>query len=345
MGPLLDFLGHFLLLLTLVLQVWSYHPYAEMVSSISHTACNRYEGKWVSDNEYPLFSSSDYFFVPPNRKCADRKDTNYLHYRWQPNNCELAKFDAKNFVKTYKGKMVMFVGDSIAQNQWMSMASLIQNAYGPESIWISTTNPPIFSLYFKQYDLTLAFEQNRYLALLEGQVLKLDNISSNSIAWWQNASLLVFNCYHWFTHPKLEWASVEVNGTIDTEMEPMGVFTKALQHWGEVVDNEIDPTKTRVFFQGITAVHPDCNKYRMPINESSLASQMNPYTTGEEIIEYELSQMKSEVTFLNITLLTRLRPDSHPELMEKGVRDCSHWCVAGVPDTWNQLMYAELFPN
>ncbi|KAL2898366.1 Protein trichome birefringence-like 2 [Bienertia sinuspersici] len=22
--------------------------------------------------------------------------------------------------------------------------------------------------------------------------------------------------------------------------------------------------------------------------------------------------------------------------------DCNHWCIAGVPDTWNQLLYTTL---
>jgi len=25
--------------------------------------------------------------------------------------------------------------------------------------------------------------------------------------------------------------------------------------------------------------------------------------------------------------------------------DCSHWCLAGVPDAWNEILYAVLFGN
>lgn len=61
--------------------------------------------------------------------------------------------------------------------------------------------------------------------------------------------------------------------------------------------------------------------------------------------------MKNEsrkVQFLNITYLTEFRKDSHPSLhRESGTaadapQDCSHWCLPGVPDTWNELLYAYL---
>lgn len=54
------------------------------------------------------------------------------------------------------------------------------------------------------------------------------------------------------------------------------------------------------------------------------------------------------VQFLNITYLSEFRHDGHPSLhREPGTpvpitQDCSHWCLPGVPDTWNELLYANL---
>lgn len=51
---------------------------------------------------------------------------------------------------------------------------------------------------------------------------------------------------------------------------------------------------------------------------------------------------------LNITYLTEFRSDGHPSMhREPGTpvpapQDCSHWCLPGVPDTWNELLYAQL---
>lgn len=64
-----------------------------------------------------------------------------------------------------------------------------------------------------------------------------------------------------------------------------------------------------------------------------------------------VKQMQYEswkVHFLNITYLSEMRKDSHPsKYREPGTpldapQDCSHWCLPGVPDTWNELLYAQL---
>ncbi|CAK9147073.1 unnamed protein product [Ilex paraguariensis] len=61
---------------------------------------------------------------------------------------------------------------------------------------------------------------------------------------------------------------------------------------------------------------------------------------------------KSNVTqmdVLNVTSLTALRKDGHLSIYYFGPnnaiaplhrQDCSHWCLPGVPDTWNELLYA-----
>jgi hypothetical protein len=61
-------------------------------------------------------------------------------------------------------------------------------------------------------------------------------------------------------------------------------------------------------------------------------------------------QMKTPVTILNITRLSGLRIDGHPsvygrnavELTASSVQDCSHWCLPGVPDIWNELLFYHL---
>ena len=52
---------------------------------------------------------------------------------------------------------------------------------------------------------------------------------------------------------------------------------------------------------------------------------------------------------LNVTNMTSRRKDGHSSLYYLGPmagpaplhrQDCSHWCLPGVPDTWNELLYA-----
>lgn len=55
-----------------------------------------------------------------------------------------------------------------------------------------------------------------------------------------------------------------------------------------------------------------------------------------------------ELDLLNVTQLTARRKDGHLSVFYLGPagpaprykQDCSHWCLPGVPDTWNELLYA-----
>ncbi|TQE03104.1 hypothetical protein C1H46_011275 [Malus baccata] len=67
-----------------------------------------------------------------------------------------------------------------------------------------------------------------------------------------------------------------------------------------------------------------------------------PATT---VVKDVLTTMSTPITLLDITLLSQLRKDGHPSvygLDGKHGNDCSHWCLAGVPDSWNELLYAIL---
>ncbi|KAG1369719.1 putative protein trichome birefringence-like 8 [Cocos nucifera] len=72
---------------------------------------------------------------------------------------------------------------------------------------------------------------------------------------------------------------------------------------------------------------------------------------NNEVISNMIEEMKGygrRVRLLNITYSTGFRKDGHPSShREPGTpadapQDCSHWCLPGVPDLWNELLYAHL---
>lgn len=81
----------------------------------------------------------------------------------------------------------------------------------------------------------------------------------------------------------------------------------------------------------------NCYGELQPIEGSS-------YPTGlpeaQVVLNKVLSNVKKPVILLDITTLSQLRKDAHPSSYSDSGVDCSHWCVPGLPDTWNQLMYA-----
>lgn len=69
------------------------------------------------------------------------------------------------------------------------------------------------------------------------------------------------------------------------------------------------------------------------------------------IVEEIVKKMRTPVTLLDITGLSGLRIDGHPSIYGRrrqgaggggSVQDCSHWCLPGVPDTWNELLFFHL---
>lgn len=78
------------------------------------------------------------------------------------------------------------------------------------------------------------------------------------------------------------------------------------------------------------------------------------------IVQDALQHLKLDVRFLNITPLAEFRKDGHTSVYgerkgklltkeqrsdPKSYADCIHWCLPGVPDTWNEILYAHLMQD
>ena len=91
----------------------------------------------------------------------------------------------------------------------------------------------------------------------------------------------------------------------------------------------------------------NCQGEKQPIKGSRYPG---PSLEGEAIAKNVLSDIVTPVYLLDVTLLTQLRKDGHPSNYTTSnnstpLLDCSHWCLAGVPDTWNLILFATLFQN
>ncbi|GLU12594.1 hypothetical protein SLE2022_292590 [Rubroshorea leprosula] len=50
----------------------------------------------------------------------------------------------------------------------------------------------------------------------------------------------------------------------------------------------------------------------------------------------------TKVEILDIMAIFNMRDEAHISYYGKKANDCLHWCLPGVPDTWNELLSAEL---
>ncbi|KAL0547517.1 hypothetical protein IC582_017454 [Cucumis melo] len=344
----------------------------EIVRTESHQ-CDLTKGRWVYEESYPTYSNSSCPFIDEGFDCEGngRLDLNYKKLKWQPQDCGAYRFNATKMLELIRGKRLVFVGDSINRNQWESMLCMLFVAIkDPRKVYEThgrriTKKKGNYSFKFVDYKCTVEFYVSHFL-VHEGkarlgrrriQTLQIDTIDRGS-SRWREADVLVFNSAHWWSHYKTK-SGINYYQERDQVLPQLDVntaFRRALTTWASWVDKYIDSKKTRVFFRSSAPSHfrggqwnsgGHCREATEPLNETSSLD----YPEKNVIVEDVINQMKTPVTLLNITGLSDYRIDGHPSMYGKsflnrkfarGGEDCSHWCLPGVPDTWNELLYFHL---
>ncbi|XP_010552686.1 PREDICTED: protein trichome birefringence-like 39 isoform X1 [Tarenaya hassleriana] len=321
--------------------------------------CNWFRGRWVYDAKYPLYDPYKCPFVDPQFNCKKygRPDSQYLKYRWQPSSCSLPRFNGLYFLRRMRGKKIMFVGDSLSSNMWQSLACLIYS-WVPNSSYSLLRQKGLTSLTFQDYKVTLLLYRTQFLVDLDsekvGRVLKLDSIKQGDM--WRGMDVLIFNTWHWWTHTERiqPWDYMQEGKRLYKDMDRLVAFYKGLTTWARWVNANVDPSKTKVFFNGVSPTHYEYVPGK-DWNEPSktCSGQREPYS-GQKypagmpmswvVVNKVMSRVKKPVYWLDITGLSQLRKDAHPSAYSGNHpgNDCSHWCLPGLPDTWTILFYGAL---
>ncbi|XP_057724594.1 protein trichome birefringence-like 43 isoform X3 [Arachis stenosperma] len=358
-------MGSFAISSVVMVVVLVFYVFVETNGSVG--GCDLFHGSWVLDesNSYPLYEISKCPFIEKEFDCINngRPDQFYLKYRWQPTACNLPRFNGYDMLTRLRGKSILFVGDSLSLNQWQSLTCMLHTAV-PQAQYTSLRNGDLSIFTFPSFDVTVKLSRNAFLVdtVSEsiGRVLKLDSIEAGKL--WEGNDILIFDSWHWWLHTgrKQPWDYIQDGNNTYRDMDRLVAYTKALRTWAKWIDDNVDPTKTRVFFQGVSPDHSEllnnfsgsqwgqsypksCEGQSRPLSGSNYPGGPHP---AETALKGVLSSMSKAVYLLDITELSQLRKDGHPSVYGHGGHrdtDCSHWCLPGVPDTWNLLFYAALF--
>ncbi|KAL3027295.1 hypothetical protein AAZX31_03G043800 [Glycine max] len=300
-----------------------------------------------------------------------RSDLGYQYWRWQPHNCNLKRWNVKEMWEKLRGKRLMFVGDSLNRGQWISMVCLLQSVIPADKRSMSP-NAHLTIFRAEEYNATVEFLWAPLLAesnsddpvnhRLDERIIRPDTVLRHA-SLWENADILVFNTYLWWRQGpvKLLWTHEE-NGACE-ELDGHGAMELAMGAWADWVSSKVDPLKKRVFFVTMSPTHLWSREWK-PGSEGNCYGEKDPidnegyWGSGSDLptmstVEKILSNLSSKVSVINITQLSEYRKDGHPSIFRKfweplrpeqlsnppSYSDCIHWCLPGVPDVWNELLF------
>ncbi|XP_057754122.1 protein trichome birefringence-like 3 isoform X1 [Arachis stenosperma] len=342
--------------------------------------CNVANGKWVFNHSIkPLYSDISCPYIERQFSCVKngRNDTDYMHWEWQPEDCNLPRFNPELALRKLQGKRLMFVGDSLQRNQWESFVCLVEGIIPQDQKSMERRN--IHSVFkAMQYNATIEFywapyivESNSDVDIIgdpKKRIIKVDAIMDRAKNWTA-VDILVFNTYVWWMSSakiKSLWGSFANGEEGYEELDNSIAYKLALKTWANWVDSTINPNKTKVFFTTMSPTHSRSEDWGNMegvkcFNETKPVRKKNHWGTGSNkdimnVVSRVMKKMKVPVSVINITQISEYRIDGHSSVYtETGGKllteeeranpqnaDCIHWCLPGIPDTWNQILLAML---
>ncbi|RDX69703.1 Protein trichome birefringence-like 21, partial [Mucuna pruriens] len=371
------------LLLPLIVNLnesYSNYVYDGSLESTESRNCNIFSGNWVANTKRPYYSNESCPFIAEKQNCFmhGRPDREFLKWRWKPDECELPRFDGKQFLKLVRGKSMAFVGDSIGRNQMESLLCLLNSIARPKDITAKYTSKD--DNYFKwwfyaDYKFTVAILWSPFLVKSSKTYLKntsfynaenlyVDEADKGWASHIENFDYVIFSGGQWFFRPLTFYENGQVVGcqkcnNLTTDPLNLYGYRNAFRTAFRTVIN-LKGFKGMVFLVTHSPNHFEngewnkgggCNR-TLPITREQKAL-LQPYALDQfyrtQVEEFEEAQKEARekglrFSLMNITDVMLMRPDGHPHKyghnldQNVSVNDCVHWCMPGPVDTWNEFL-------
>ncbi|OMO91811.1 hypothetical protein COLO4_18077 [Corchorus olitorius] len=346
--------------------------------AVQKKACNYAKGKWVIDDRRPLYSGSGCKqWLAPMWACRlmQRQDFAFEKLRWQPKDCEMEEFEGSKFLKRMQGKTLAFVGDSLGRQQFQSLMCMITAGKDrPDVLDVGKEyglviprggkRPNGWAYRFPSTNTTVLYYWSATLCDLEPLNIKdphteyamhLDRPPAFLRDFLHKIDVLVLNTGHHWNRGKLRgnrWV-MYVGGAPNTNKKTAdmgGAKNFTIHSTVEWVNSQLPKhPHLKVFYRSISPRHFVNGDW----NTGGSCDNTTPMSIGKEVLQEESSDHSAAsavrgtgVKLLDITALSQVRDEGHISRFSitatPGVQDCLHWCLPGVPDTWNELLFAQI---
>ncbi|KAI3814442.1 hypothetical protein L1987_14082 [Smallanthus sonchifolius] len=346
------------------------------MTKVETQACNFGKGKWVPADNRPLYSGfgcKQWLSGMWACRLTQRTDFGYEKLKWQPKDCKMDDFTGVKFLKRMQDKTLAFVGDSLGRQQFQSLMCMVTGGeempnvedvgkeYGlakahgsarPDG-WayrFPATNTTI--LYYWSASLCdiepvdptgettdYAMHLDRPPAFLKHFLDRIDVLVLNTGHHWNRGKL---NANRWVMHvggkPNTNRRIADIGGAKNFTIHSVvrWVNSELPKHPGlKVFLRSISP---RHFFNGEWNTGGTCDSTTPGSLEVVQDESIDPIAAG--------AVKGTDVKLLDITGLSLVREEGHISRYSiraaPGMQDCLHWCLPGVPDTWNELLFAQI---
>ncbi|KAK7399365.1 hypothetical protein VNO78_10547 [Psophocarpus tetragonolobus] len=348
------------------------------MSSSRNKVCNHAKGKWVADSRRPLysgFSCKQWLSIMWSCRMTQRPDFSFEGYRWQPENCDMQEFERSAFLRKMQDKTIAFIGDSLGRQQFQSLMCMATGGEANPEVenvgWQyglvkprGAIRPDGWAYRFPKTNTTILYYWSASLCDLQplnisdkqtNVAMHLDRPPAFMSRFLHRFDVLVLNTGHHWNRGKLNanrWV-MHVNGKPNEDRNIAEIANaKNLTIYSVVrwldLQLVLHP-RLKAFFRTISPRH----FFNGDWNTGGSCDNTIPLTNGSEVTQegsldpiIEGALKGTKIKILDITALSQLRDEAHMSRYTfRGTlnsSDCLHWCLPGIPDTWNELLVAQI---
>ncbi|KAJ6413709.1 hypothetical protein OIU84_006505 [Salix udensis] len=304
--------------------------------------CNYSKGRWVADSRRPLYSGfqcKQWLSEMWACRLMQRTDFSFEGYRWQPENCKMLEFEKSAFLRRMQDRTIAFIGDSLGRQQFQSLMCMASGGELREDIENvgkkyglvkarGAIRPDGWAYRFSNTNTTILYYWSASLADLEplnitdkatDVAMHLDRAPAFMRRFLHQFDVLVLNTGHHWNRGKI-----------------------TANRWVMYVNGK--PLKDRKLLEIGNAKNFTVHSVARWLDSQLPSHSRLKDESSDPVIAAAVKG--TNITLLDITALSDLRDEGHISRYSvkatTGVNDCLHWCLPGIPDTWNELLSAQL---
>ncbi|GAB2267526.1 hypothetical protein Dimus_002506 [Dionaea muscipula] len=347
-----------------------------LTKQVHNQTCNYAKGKWVADNSRPFYSGSGckkWLSGMWACRLTNRPDFSFEKFRWQPQDCDMEEFEGSKFLRRMQDTTLAFIGDSLGRQQFQSLMCMITAGkerpdvmdVGREYGLVKArghARPDGWAYRFPRTNTTILFYWSACLCDLQplnpshpattDYAMHLDRPPAFLRHFLPRFDVVVLNTGHHWNRGKLNanrWV-MHVGG-VRKIADIGGAKNFTIHSIVEWMDSQLaDHPRMRAFYRSISPRH----FFNGDWNTGGTCDNTNPLSKGKKVVVDEpidpvaaRAVKGTKVKLLDITALSQLRDEGHISRYSirgatSGMQDCLHWCLPGIPDTWNEILFAQL---